>query len=438
MNLTRSQLIIVGVAGAVLIIIALIALGVIPGIRIQEQKPPEITLTIWGVSDNKSVFQENLSAYEALRPNIRVNYEELNPDDYEKVLVNALAAGKGPDIMMLNNSWLPKHFDKLIPVKNEQLTPKSFQELFPVVAEQDFAPDGIIYAAPLYIDTLALFYNQDTFDKNGIAVAPKDWLDFQNLIPKLRQKDASGKIIKAAAAIGGSNNNIGNASDFLTLLMLQAGTKMTDDDFQQTTFANSVEGLFPARDALTFYAKFSNPNEDDFYTWNENFENSLDSFARGNTAMIFAYAGQKENIKTKNPFLNFKSAAMPQPVESEKAVNYPNYQGLAVTKNSQYPDWAWDLILYLTANETAAENYLSHSSRSPALRALIQKYAEHPELGVFAKQALSARSWPQIDKEQIAKIFSQMIVSAVTGQLSVAEAVNQADRQATELMRARR
>ena len=256
MNLSRSQLIILGSVLFVVLFVAGIFTGVLPGARKLGQQLPDITLKIWGV-DDQVLFQDNLGSYQALRANVHVNYEQINPATYEQDIINALAAGSGPDIIMFNNSWLPKHYNKLVSLKDTQLTLKSLKEIFPTVVEQDFAPGGKIYALPLYIDTLALFYNQDTFDKNGIAVPPKDWLDFQNLIPKLRQKDSFGKLIKPAVAIGGSNDTVDKASDLLMLLMLQAGAKMTDDQFTQATFADSVGGFLPGVNALNFYSNFN-------------------------------------------------------------------------------------------------------------------------------------------------------------------------------------
>jgi len=75
--------------------------------------------------------------------------------------------------------------------------------------------------------------------------------------------------------------------------MLQAGARMTNEDFTQASFSQNVGGFLPGADALNFYTKFSDPR-DEFYTWNESLEYSLDSFARGNTAMIFNYSYQKE------------------------------------------------------------------------------------------------------------------------------------------------
>lgn len=436
MRLTHTQLIIVGSVSFVILLLVGIFTGVLPGTRGTVEKLPEVTLNIWGV-ESRPVMQDVIGGYETLRKNVRVNYEEMNPQTYEQDIINALAAGSGPDIIMFQNSWLAKHYNKIVPVKDTQMTLATLKQTFPAVIEQDFVGNGQIYALPLYIDTLALFYNQDTFDKNGIALAPKDWLELQNLIPKLRQKDTSGRITKPAVAIGGSSATMDNAPDLLQLLMLQAGAKMTDDAFTQATFSSNVQGSVPGLDALNFYVKFTDPNSI-YYTWNDTLEYSTDSFAKGDTPMIFAYASEKDSIKAKNPFLNFKAAPMPQPTGAEKAVNYPDYWGLAVTNNSKNPDWAWDAILYLTANDAAAEKYLTATQHPPALRSLIQKYVDHPELGVFAKQALSARSWPQIDKPSIQNIFSQLISAVISGSLKPQDALTQAERQVTELIAARR
>ncbi len=437
MQFSRTHIIIVGSVIFVILLLVGIFTGILPGTRTATEKPPDVTLTVWGL-ENRSAMLDVLGGYEVLRKNVRASYEQIDPQTYERDIMNALASGTGPDIIMFRNTWLPKHYNKVVPLKETpQMNLAMLKQIFPSVIEQDFVASGKIYALPLYIDTLATFYNQDTFDKNGIALTPKDWLELQNLIPKLRQKDASGRILKPAVAIGGSAATIDNASDILTLLMLQAGAKMTDDYFTQATFSANVQGETPGLDALNFYTKFADQNSI-YHTWNDSMESSLDSFAKGDTSVIFAYSSEREAIKNKNPFLNFKIAPMPQPTGAEKAVNYPDYWGLAVTNNSKNPDWAWDAILYLTANDAAAEKYLTTIQRPPALRSLIQKYTDHSELGVFAKQALSARSWPQIDKPAMQNIFSQLISAVISQALEPKEALFQAERQITDLITARR
>ena len=432
MELSRPQLIIIGTGILIVLFFVGIFTGVIPGLKIVPDVPPRIVLTIWGIED-LNLFENNFRLYNQFQPNITVNYKRMNPDTLETDLISALATKKGPDIVMFHSAWLPKHSDKIVPAKEDQISADSLDQQFPDVIKTDFSSSGKVYALPLFIDTLALFYNRDIFDKNGVALEPQDWLDFQNIVDKLKRQDTLGNLTKPAAAIGGSNRSMDRASDLLMLIMLQAGTKMTDNEFTRATFTDNVEGRKAGLDGLNFYTKFSNP-DDMAYTWNDDQEYSLDSFAKGNVAMIFNYASQKEAILAKNPFLNFRVAATPQPSTTEKAVNYSDYWGLAVTNNSPNPDWAWNLVLFLTTYEKAAEDYMIASNHPPALRSLIQKYVNHPELGVFAKQALSAKSWSRIDKESVDKIFSEMIEAIVSGKLKREDALLQAEKQVTGLM----
>lgn len=436
MQLTRSQLIIAGVGTVMVFIILGILIGFIPGLKTESEKVPEIKLTAWGTLRESESFSDSFISYRTLNGNVDIKYKAINPENYETELLNALAAGTGPDIFMFQNNWLPKHQNKITPVPETQMTLENFRKLFPLVVEQDFAPDQTIYATPLFIDTLALFYNQDLFDSAGVALIPSTWQEFQAIIPRLTQKDKSGNIIKSAAAIGGTNENISHASDILNLLMLQTGTKMTNENFSSASFAQPINGIYTGLEALDFYTKFSDPSND-YYTWNEKQEYSLDNFSQGNLAMILAYESDKDLIREKNSLLNFRVTETPQPNKQDPAINYANYWGLAVSNKSQYPDWAWDLALFITTDETSADAFFAKTNYPPALRTLIQKYSNDPDTGIFVRQALTARSWPQIDNDAVSNIFSQTIKAITDKQLSSRDALYQAEKEVSDLMRAR-
>ncbi len=433
-NFSKPQLIALAVILALVLITVGIFTGILPGLKTQETPPPQMDLVIWGVGDEEAAFSAGILGYMKLHSNVKISYQQIDEANYEQELVNALAAGKGPDIFMVENSWIPKHSDKMAVLPSGQFSLNQLKSLFPDVVEKDFVKDQAIYALPLYIDSLALFYNQDIFDNYAVAVAPSDWLQFKNLVPKLRQMDSSGNIVRAAAAIGGSEKTIHNAADILSLLMLQAGTDMTNDNYTSASFISSLKGGQPGLQSLDFYTSFANP-KDLYYTWNDNMLYSTDSFSQGKTAMIFEYASQLDFLKNKNPFLKIKAAAMPQPTGKQEAINYANYRGLAVSKYTQYPEWVWDLVIYMTTNEAEAENYLTVTKRPPALRTLIQKYSDDPSIGVFAKQALTAKSWLKPDPEKTRLIFSQMIDSVISGKLDSYEALSQGERAVSDLIR---
>ncbi len=442
MSLTRNQIIIIGVIGFVVLFFILVFLGIIPGLK----KPgsggsfgsigggKQTVLNFWGIIDNdedKRAIQSIIEEYQKVNKGVQINFQAFsNKITYEKTLLNALATGQAPDILMFHSGWLSKHRDKVSPLSETAFSLSRFQQLFPQVAEQDFVikqqeKPSVIYAVPLYIDTLALIYNKDIFDAKAIALPPTNWQSFQNLIPYLTEKNLVNQITKAGAAIGGSEKNVNAASDLLNLLMLQFGSKMIDD-YGKIQFGQ--KGL----EALNFYLQFANPNSP-YYTWNENLRYSLDSFSDGSTAIVFNYASSLPLIKAKNPYLKIGISPMPQLPTADQPIDYANYWGLSVSNQSRYPDLAWNFILFATTNPQIAENFIQTAKKPPALRTLISKYINDPELGVFNRQSLTARSWRQPDEEAVKKIFSDMIESILSGRLSPQKALEQAGNEINEI-----
>ncbi|MBI5079349.1 extracellular solute-binding protein [Candidatus Wolfebacteria bacterium] len=431
LNLSRNQLIIIFAVFGVVLFFILVFLGVIPGLKKSGSgglfgQGKQITLSFWGV-ENSDFFMPFFENYQKIQPNLRIDYKQISENDYEKTLINALAAGRGPDIMMFYGNWLPKHADKIIPVEEGQFPFSEFQQLFPTVAVSDFAPERTVYALPLFIDTLAFLYNKNIFDAKAVALPPTSWNDFQNLVPKFNEvgPGPNRQVIKSAASIGGSEKSVHAAGDLLNVIMLQFGSQLISQKGQQINFSD------PEEKAFDFYLQFSNPVSR-YYTWSDNLPYSLNAFAEGQTAAIFDYASQIPLLKKKSPFLEIGVSFLPQ-LNPEKPINFAGYWGLAVSKNSRDAAYGWDFIIRSLGDQKTAEKYLEVSRRPPALRTLIQKYSSDPDLGVFARQALTARSWPQPDNNKIKQIFSNMIELVLTAKLSPREALQKAENELNEL-----
>ncbi len=431
-TLTRNRIIIIFLG---LVLIAGVFIMVLLGKRIFEGESA-VNLTVWGVFDDDKALNQAIELYRQKNRNVTINYVNKkyaldDSESYEKELIDALAAGKGPDIFMFHNTWLPKHQEKIAPF-DEPLQASlgfpfvKFRDAFPKVVMQDFTRGTTVYASPLYLDTLALFYNKDLFDRENI-LRPATWAEFQSAVSKLKEvTPSSNALIKAGGAIGGSEKSVNRATDLLSLLMLQNNTEFVDDAFSRASFSQSGGGgSAPGLDSLKYYTQFANPNSP-LYTWNDRFHYSIDSFASGDTAMMFNYAHQIPVIKSKNAFLNFGVSAMPQLAGAELPVNYANYWGLAVSNQSKNIPWAWQFILSVTTSATIAESYADAAKKPPALLTLIDKKLNDPELGVFSKQSRTASSWPQIDNILVEKTFSNMIEAVIKGQLTPEVALSRA------------
>ena len=161
---------------------------------------------------------------------------------------------------------------------------------------------------------------------------------------------------------------------------------------------------------------------------------SIDAFYQGKAAMMINYSYNIDTIRAKSPYLNFGIAPVPQIKNRDFDINYPNYWALTVSRNSKYPEAAWQFILYLSQKENL-KKYSETAKRPVSRRDLIEWQRENPDLGVFANQALSAKSWYQIDSQAIETIFADMVESVVLGAETINQALDKAADQITILMK---
>lgn len=426
-------------AGLVLVIVIVIVLVIITVLRVggvggeQEQA----TLEFWGVFDSRQDLVSAFGGFQKLEPGIRINYKQIPFEDYERELINALAAGIGPDIFMIHHTWLAKHGDKLAPMpatsRKEDyrfMTPVEFQNQFVDVAYNDLVLNGRIYALPFYVDTLAVFYNKDMLNTAGIVRPPRNWEEFNKDVELLTKFDSNGNITQAGAAMG-TARNINRSTDILAALMVQNGTQMTDVTNTAATFTRTVSGQRTGENALQYYTDFANP-EKAVYTWNDSQHYSIDAFVEGGLAMMINYSHQIPTISSRFQRLNFGIAPLPQFSELD-AKNYANYFAAAVSAQSENQDVAWRLLSYMASRDGALA-YLTETSRPSARRDLIELQRNDPMLGVFALQALSARSWYQADNVSVDQIFADMIEDVNVKGIKIRDALRSAEAKVTTLM----
>ncbi|MFC1721956.1 extracellular solute-binding protein [Patescibacteria group bacterium] len=418
----------------------------------------EIVLEWWRVNyDNSKDLNDMTGEFSELYPNTQVKIRTFTLAEYEEEVVNAISAStaaenKGPDILSIHNDWLPRWQDRLLSIPEsrdgssgggcsadeteiEHMTFREFENVFVETVVDEMSADNEIYGMPLYVDTLALFYNKDLLDSAGIPKPPADWEEFSEDVITLTTLE-EGDIVQSGAAIG-TSTNINRSTDILELQMLQNGTQMINDEHTKIMFNTpeiNAEGeqFYPGLIATTFYTDFANAQKD-VYTWNLNQDYSIDAFVASKTAMMFNYSFRTETLKTKSANLNYGVAPMPQ-IGSNPKVNYPNYWAEAVSNKTKYPNAAWDFVEYITDYDRSKQ-YLELTGRPPARRDLIAEVKDDPVLGIFAEQALSARSWWKPDNGQIEVIFARMIESINTGQSTVEDALGVAQQEAQQLIK---
>jgi multiple sugar transport system substrate-binding protein len=453
-QLTKKQIVFLVTISVIVLVVALVLFGVIPGRRAKDVSVA--SLEFWGI-DDKNTWEKTIEKFQSAYP-AEVTYRHIDEASYETYVINALAAGNGPDVFMFDNNWLFKHKSKIVPTPPEKLSLSVLQSLFPQVVEQDYVLNDRIYALPLYIDTLILAYNRSHFDQGAIVTPPATWLEFNADIPVLRKLNGAN-IERAAFAIGGSSSNISNAPDLLNLFLMQSGIAMVNKDLDGVLFNKDI-----GHNAFAHYVSYINPNLSDVYTWNNKLGRDLELFAEGNASGVFVYSAQLDDIRLKNALVDVGVGAMPQ-VDSGEIINYPDYYGLAVANSAEEQNVAWDFVIFATTDQTSADAYSQNTGLPPALKFLIAlnskglAYVDFVKLneyqkagflkemderendpgknGILARQALTAQSWIQPDPELVKGALNKAIESILNNSLTIKQALNRANAQITDLLRAK-
>ncbi len=384
-----------------------------------------LELVWWKPFDDPRYIQPLVEEFQRAFPQIRVTYVQKNIETYEDELIDALAAGSGPDIFSLHNDWLPKHKEKLAPAPSAVLSLREFRENFVAVAAADFLADDKIYGLPLAVDVLALYYNKDLLASAGIPRPPETWEELVKMTPKLTRVDQRGNFQRSAVALG-TADNINRAPDILGLLMLQNGTAFYSPDRLQATFDQPVRdqagnAVSPGITALEFYTQFANPAKVT-YNWNNRSNNSIESFAAGQVAMILSYSYLRPVLAARAPFLNYAIASVPQIDLSQNRVNFANYWAEGVSKQSKHQEAAWQFLKFITSKQVLPKYYEVQKQASSRIDILEQQLAD-PDIGVFAENALSAKSFYKPQSDAVESIFVQMINDVVLRNISPQEAV---------------
>lgn len=424
--------------------------------------PTEPTKVVWwSVFDDPGSFGELLKEYGDAN-NLDVELVPKSFNTYEQELVDALAAGRGPDIMSFHNTWLPEHIELLTPLpvaedyasleddgQRQALEDRAaelpglreYVDTYVDTVPADFVSDGRIYAMPEYVDSLALYYNEDLLASAGIVEPPRTWTEFSRDAAALTRLDDQGRVLRAGAAVG-SARNINRSTDILTTLMLQNGAAAVDSTLQFAAFNRALQRADgteanPGLDALEFYTDFANPTTPS-YSWSldQDVWYSLDSFAAGDVAMMINYSHQVPEVQAANAKLNFKVAPLPQRDDATFDITYANYWGLAVSRTSPVALEAWELINFLQRDDNVLA-YLQATQRPPAKRSLIPAFENDLNLGVFADQAAVARSAYSPDLNLTETVFAAAIDDVNLGRRSAADALNVAASQVTERLQSR-
>ena len=123
----------------------------------------EITFSSWGSVTEVKILDKIIKDYEQTNPNIKINFLHI-PQNYFQKIHLLFASNQAPDVIFINNLYLPLYANKLEPL-NEIVDTKAFNPK----ALEAMSIDGKLYALPRDISTLVFYRN-----KNLVKTTPKN------------------------------------------------------------------------------------------------------------------------------------------------------------------------------------------------------------------------------------------------------------------------
>lgn len=392
-------------------------------------------VTIWGTMDAGQMSNLLATLRQSDKTFANVQYVQKDPSTYDNDLLNAMAAGTGPDLFMVSQDDVSSFADKITTIPYGSYSQAEFTGSF-IDEGQLFLTDNGALALPFSIDPLVMYYNRDMFAAAGLPQAPQYWNDFLTIAPKITSLDANSNVQNSAVALG-VWTNIDHAKDILATLFMQAG-----DPIIQRGSDGSLVAVFgqtppeapanPAESALRFYTEFADPSKTT-YSWNASLPEASTAFTSGNLAVYFGFASEYQTLAARNPNLHFSVALLPQLQGNSSQLTFGELTGVAISRTAPNPSGALVVDEKLTGQQ--AISLLAQANGLPPVRRDVAvDTSSNAAEQVFVQSSLIATGWLDPAPAQTDPIFQTMINSVISGAQQPAGAISLAAASLTQLL----
>ena len=383
-------------------------------------------VTIWGPLPADAVYAgiENLKGTNKEFQDI--TYIEKDPTTLESDLAEALAAGSGPDLVIISQEQILSQAGKLSIIPFESVSERTFVSTYLPINELYLTDTGF-YGFPIAVDPLVVYYNRTLLSSAGLPLPPNLWEVVTALSDRLTRLRPDQSIEKSAIALG-EYGNVANARAIVSLLLLQSGSTITTKEAGRVrstlSAGTSASGNAPAVSAMNFYTQFANPVKT-VYSWNRSLPNSRLSFLAGDLALYVGFASERKFLAAANPNLDFDMAPIPQPGTATNPKTYGLAYAFAIPKAAANFEGGFRTAVALTFHDPL-KIISEGSGMAPALRVMLSDTPDRfTEL--FYPQALIASGWLSPSPRTTDQVFSAMIENITTGRKDVAESLSSAE-----------
>ncbi len=349
----------------------LLLLTLLSGTIVFAQSTP-VTVTFWEFStDDASLnaWNEAITGFEALHPDIKINMEIVPWADQQQRLVTALTAGGLPDVSMLGNNVVAQYeaLGALRPLTDyyTQWSAEAGKDVTEDIWPGDhdyYFLDGDWWGAPVAAETRVLWYRDDLLKQAGFDAPPDTWDDLAKIARAMTTNDVYG-----FAFSGGIGYN--TVQEFMSVY-LGYGARFLNDQGQCGFDTQNF------RDALTYYTNLylvDNVSSPDTPTITEG--SALEQlFVNGRAAMIITGPWLLPQLIAANPtWLNDVKTAY-VPAGPEGRFGFLGGWPLVMWNATEHPDETWQWMRYVTDPDQGLSKLAETASLTPGKRSLTTQW----------------------------------------------------------------
>lgn len=363
-----------------------------------------------------------------------VSYREIDERAFIGTLIEAIAANRGPDLIVFPAEDVVSESDKVLPVSYRTLSKRAFQDSF-IEAGEVFLTDTGILGIPFYIDPFVLYWNRTLFSGAGVARPPRFWDEFTDIAPRISKASENGTLTRSALSLG-EWENVRYAKEILISLIKGLGNEVVARSADGTLSAvldeKGTASAPPAESALRFYTDFADPVKQ-VYSWNRAQPESYAAFIAGSLGVYLGRASEASQLRAANPNLNFDLASYPRVRDGQIAVPAKLF-ALAVPRGAANASGALQTALALSGKD--AQELMARQSGLPSVRRdVLANNPQNPYETIFRDAALSAYSFYDPNPTATSALFRRMVEDVSSGKLRISEAVRSGQSELSALLR---
>jgi len=380
-------------------------------------------VTVWGTIPFSTIQQYIDQAKEQ---NLTINYIEKRPLTYEDELINSFASGTGPDLFIMSHEGILRHSDKILEIPYESFPRASYEQAY-IDEARLFLSDTGVRAFPIMVDPMIMYYNKALISSAFILDVPQYWDEFPEFASQITQYNSTGEVIISATALG-TFDNIPSAKNIITALIMQNKNNIINVDpatmKNRSILAFDEDQIQRTAQAMDFYTSFARFGSNT-YSWNEALVDSKNKFISGDLAIHFGPGSEAQDIRRKNPNLDFGVALFPQVRENTSRSTHGAMTGVAIAKQSTNIPASINVASKI-AGSLVADGLSRDLNVAPARKDLLRNAPDDALRTLIYNSAIISRGWIDSDPDATNELFRGLVRNINTGSLSTRDAISRA------------